>query len=125
MLNTLRRLELPVVVRYRLAPEARHPAMLEDALAAVGTVRGRADELNVRPDAIGVMGSSAGGHLAAHCLVGWPEYDARVSLRPDFGVLCYPVITSTGPQAHVGSMDNLWARRPRRPCCKRCLLRSR
>jgi len=53
------------------------------------------------------MGSSAGGHLAAHALVGWPQYASAVSLRPDFGILCYPVIFSDGLYAHKGTMRNL------------------
>ncbi len=38
------------------------------------------------------MGSSAGGHLAAHALVAWDAYESDILLRPDFAVLCYPVI---------------------------------
>jgi acetyl esterase/lipase len=96
------------VVKYRLGPQGhRHPAMLEDALAAVYTVRSQAAEFGVDPQKIGVMGSSAGGHLAAHTLVGWRQYASRVLLRPDFGILCYPVIVSQGQHAHKGSMLNL------------------
>lgn len=96
------------VVSYRLGSQGfRHPAMLEDALAAVHVVRSRASEFGVDPQKIGVMGSSAGGHLAAHALVAWSEYEGEVSLRPDFGVLCYPVICSRPPHAHAGSMRNL------------------
>jgi len=96
------------VVQYRLGSQGhRHPAMLEDALAAIATVRSRADEFGVDPTKLGVMGSSAGGHLTAHALVAWPQYESAVSLRPDFGILCYPVIASQGPFAHKGSMGNL------------------
>ncbi len=96
------------VVKYRLGSAGhRHPAMLEDGLSAVAAVRSRAAEFGVDPGKIGVMGSSAGGHLAAHVLVGWPTYASAVSLRPDFGILCYPVILSDGPYAHKGSMRNL------------------
>jgi acetyl esterase/lipase len=96
------------VVSYRLGSAGfRHPAMLEDALAAMHEVRSRAAEFKLDPRRIGVMGSSAGGHLAAHALVAWNRYKSDVSLRPDFGVLCYPVILSSGPKAHKGSMDNL------------------
>ena len=101
------------VVRYRLGTEGyRHPAMLEDALAAISTVRSRADEFAVDPAKLGVMGSSAGGHLAAHALVAWQQYESKIPLRPSFGVLCYPVITSHGPYAHEGSMHNLAGERP-------------
>lgn len=96
------------VVKYRLGSAGhRHPAMLEDALSAVAAVRSRASEFGVDPGKIGVMGSSAGGHLTAHALVGWSHYASDVSLRPDFGILCYPVIFSDGPYAHKGSMCNL------------------
>ncbi|MFO7821765.1 MAG: alpha/beta hydrolase [Lentisphaeria bacterium] len=96
------------VVSYRLGTEGfRHPAMLEDALAAIGTVRSAAREYGIDPQRIGIMGSSAGGHLAAHTLVAWNRYESDISLRPDFGILCYPVIASRGPNAHKGSIDNL------------------
>jgi len=96
------------VVQYRLGSAGhRHPAMLEDALAAIGTIRQQAGTWGVDPRRIGIMGSSAGGHLCAHTLVAWQTYQAEVSLRPDFGILCYPVILSTGPFAHQGSMQNL------------------
>ncbi len=96
------------VVSYRLGSQGfRHPAMLEDALAAIGTIRARADEFGIDPHKLGIMGSSAGGHLAAHTLVAWDYCDSDVSLRPDFGVLCYPVITSQGEFSHEGSMTNL------------------
>jgi acetyl esterase/lipase len=95
------------VVSYRLGSKGfRHPAMLEDALAAIETVRSMAAEFQIDPHRIGIMGSSAGGHLAAHTLVAWNKYKSDVSLRPDFGILCYPVITS-GEHAHKGSFNNL------------------
>ena len=96
------------VVSYRLGSQGfRHPAMLEDALAAIYAVRSEANRCGVDPHHIGIMGSSAGGHLAAHALVAWARYESDVSLRADFGILCYPVITSQGPYAHTGSMRNL------------------
>ena len=96
------------VVTYRLGSQGfRHPAMLEDALAAMGTIRRTAGAYGVDPGRIGIMGSSAGGHLAAHVLVAWSRYSSDVSLRPDFGILCYPVITAQGPFAHAGSILNL------------------
>lgn len=96
------------VVEYRLGSQGhRHPAMLEDALAAVATVRSRAEELGVDPATIGVMGSSAGGHLAAHALTAYDRYPGPVPTRPDFGVLCYPVISMRPPYVHAGSRDML------------------
>ena len=110
------------VVKYRLGPEGhRHPAMLEDALAAIYTVRSRADEFALDPDKIGVVGSSAGGHLAALALVAWQQYESDVSLRPSFGVLCYPVILSHGPYAQKDSMLNLIGKKDPAPELLDCL----
>ena len=96
------------VVTYRLAPQGfHHPAMLEDALAAMATVREHAGEFGVNPARIGIMGSSAGGHLAAHALIAYNTYTGSIPLRPDFGVLCYPVITQQAEYAHTGTRDNL------------------
>ena len=101
------------VVSYRLGTAGnRHPAMLEDALSAIATVRERAKEFGVNPNKLGVMGSSAGGHLTAHTLVAWEQYESSVSLRPDFGILCYPVILSEGQFSHAGSMQNLAGENP-------------
>lgn len=102
------------VLRYRLGSEGyRHPAMLQDAARAVRTVRARASEWNVDPAKIGIMGSSAGGHLAATLLTHFDNGDTnsadvveRRSSRPDLGILCYPVI-SMGPLSHSGSRQNL------------------
>jgi len=96
------------VVQYRLGTDGfHHPAMLEDALAALATVRRNAVALNVNSGLIGVMGSSAGGHLAAHAMVAHEGYRSSVSLRPDFGVLCYPVISMDDEIGHRGSRDML------------------
>jgi acetyl esterase/lipase len=82
-------------------------------------VRARPGELGVRPDRIGVFGSSAGGHVAACAgtLFDVPEgrtgapLDA-VSARPDFVALLYPVVTMRGPYAHAGSRKNLIGENP-------------
>ena len=101
------------VVSYRLGSEGfRHPAMLEDALAAIAVVRASAAEIGVDPGRIGVMGSSAGGHLAALAMVAWGRYRSDIPLRPDFGVLCYPVVTMRGAYAHEGSRANLIGESP-------------
>jgi acetyl esterase/lipase len=103
------------VVSYRLGTQGfHHPAMLEDALSAVAAVREAAEELGIAGDRIGVMGSSAGGHLAAHAMVAHEAYRAPVSLRPDFGVLCYPVISMAGDLAEPGSRANLLGPEPSR-----------
>ncbi len=102
------------VCRYRLGSRGhRHPAMLEDAARALRTIRHRAGEFGVDPQRILVIGSSAGGHLAATLLTHWdhgqPDHAdpiERESSRPDLGILCYPVITM-GEHAHTGSRDAL------------------
>jgi acetyl esterase/lipase len=107
------------VLKYRLGSAGyRHPVMLQDAARALRTVRARASEWGVDPKRIGIMGSSAGGHLASTLLThfdsGKPETDdpvERVSSRPDLGILCYPVIT-LGVFTHQGSKNNLLGANP-------------
>lgn len=107
------------VLKYRLGShDYRHPAMWYDVSRAIRTVRARAKEWNLDPAKIGVMGSSAGGHLSAtvitHNDAGKPEAEdpiERASSRPDFGILCYAVI-SLGPLAHGGSKRNLLGDNP-------------
>ena len=101
------------VLEYRVAPY-RHPAPKTDVERAIRIVRHRADELGVDPGRIGVMGFSAGGHLAATASTMFSNGDPdaadpveRLGSRPDFAVLCYPVISMTGPWAHRGSARNL------------------
>lgn len=100
------------VLAYRVAPD-RHPAPLEDARLALRTVRHRAAAWRVRPDRVGVLGFSAGGHLAAILSTHWdggradsPDPVQRESCRPDAAVLCYPVISFL-QYAHLGSIRNL------------------
>ena len=106
------------VLRYRLA-EYGHPAPLRDVLRAIRLVRSRAAEFGVKPEAIGVMGFSAGGHLAscAGTLYDAPEGRTGVALdvvsaRPDFLLLIYPVITMKEPYTHAGSRRNLLGPNP-------------
>ena len=91
-----------------------HPAPLDDAQRAIRTVRSRAKEFGVDPAKIGILGFSAGGHLTSTALThfdaGDPKSDdaiMRVSSRPDFGILCYPVIAFDQPFTHKGSQKNL------------------
>jgi acetyl esterase/lipase len=82
------------LTEYRLGTQGhRHPAMLEDAAAAISTVRARAGEFGVAPDKIGAIGSSAGGHLLATLMTLGPRYFPTVACRPDFVAMCYPVTT--------------------------------
>jgi acetyl esterase/lipase len=102
------------VLKYRLGSSGyRHPRMLEDAARAVRLVRFHAAEWKLDAKRVGIIGSSAGGHLASTLLTHFDagQTDAadpidRVSCRPDLGVLCYAVITM-GQETHKGSRDNL------------------
>jgi acetyl esterase/lipase len=96
----------------------QHPAMLQDAARAVRTVRARAAEWSLDPKRIGIMGSSAGGHLASTLLTHFdsghpndPDPIERQNSRPDLGILCYPVITM-GEFTHQGSKNNLLGQNP-------------
>lgn len=107
------------VLKYRLGPRYHHPAELHDAQRAIRLLRARAAEFHIDPHRIGILGFSAGGHLAStaatHFDAGDPtSRDAveRVSCRPDLAVLVYPVITMTGPFAHAGSRQNLLGDHP-------------
>lgn len=106
------------VLKSRLK-EFGHPAPLQDVLRAVRIVRSRAAEFKINPNRLGVMGSSAGGHLAASAgtLFNHPAgktgapLDAT-SARPDFLILMYPVISMDDPVAHAGSRKNLLGEKP-------------
>ena len=107
------------VLKYRLGPRYRHPAPLEDAKRALRLVRSRAGEFRIAPDRIGVWGFSAGGHLAStlatHFDAGNPaaaDPVERVSCRPDFAILAYPVISFATEYAHKGSRRNLLGDNP-------------
>jgi acetyl esterase/lipase len=107
------------VLRYRHAPRYRHPIPGQDVSRAIRLVRAHAERYGLQPDRIGVMGFSAGGHLAATAATQWDRGAAdaadpvdRVSSRPDFAVLCYPVISMVGPSAHSGSRRNLLGEDP-------------
>ncbi len=101
-----------VVLEYRL-PKGRSHVPLLDAQRALRTVRARAKEWNLDSARIGIMGFSAGGHLAS---TAGTHFDAgesaatdpvqKMSCRPDFVILVYPVI-SMGPKGHQGSRNNL------------------
>jgi acetyl esterase/lipase len=90
------------VLKYRLGPRYHHPVELGDAQRAITLVRSRAKEFGVAENRIGIMGFSAGGHLASSVST---HYDA--ASRPDFAILVYPVISLTAPYTHQGSLHNL------------------
>lgn len=94
--------------------EYGHPAPLQDVLRAVRIVRSRATEFKIDPARLGVMGSSAGGHLAASAGTLFDHADGKtghaldaVSARPDFLILMYPVISMAEGVTHAGSRENL------------------
>ncbi|QEG43688.1 alpha/beta hydrolase [Roseimaritima ulvae] len=106
-----------VVLEYRL-PAGRHAVPLLDAQRAIRTVRARADQWKLNPDRIGIMGFSAGGHLASTAATHFdagttdaPNPIERVSCRPDFAILVYPVVTM-GQHTHQGSKRNLLGQDP-------------
>jgi len=107
------------VLKYRLGSGGyRHPIMLGDAARAVRMVRAQATAWGVDPKRVGIMGSSAGGHLASTVLTHFDAGNANAtdaidkeSSRPDLGILCYPVIT-LGKFTHEGSKKNLLGPEP-------------
>ena len=107
------------VLKYRLGPRYHHPIELGDAQRAIRLVRARASEFAIEPSRVGMMGFSAGGHLAStagtHFDAGNPQaVDPvdRESCRPDFLILGYPVISFTAPYTHQGSKTALLGDNP-------------
>ena len=110
------------VMTYRLPQEgwaAGPDTPLQDAQRAMRLIRSRAGGYGVDPHRLGVMGFSAGGHVAGMLSLAWDRkvyapVDAadRASARPDFSVLMYPVATMTKAKAHVGSRANLLGGHP-------------
>lgn len=101
------------VLRYRRAPH-RHPTPLNDAARALRIVRHQAEGLQLDPQRVGILGFSAGGHLAATLSTHYDDGDPqahdpveRYSSRPDLSILLYPVITFHDDYAHRGSRENL------------------
>jgi acetyl esterase/lipase len=109
-----------IVLDYRHAGRGyHHPAPLEDAQRAIRTLRSKADEWKLDTHKVGILGFSAGGHLASsagtHFDAGKPDAAdpiERLGCRPDFMVLIYPVITLTEPSTHAGSRQNLLGDHP-------------
>ena len=111
-----------IVLKYRLPNDAimkdKSVGPLQDAQSALLYVRENAQQLNIDPQKIGIMGFSAGGHLAAtastHFNQSYISNPQSVSLRPDFSILAYPVISFTDSLAHMGSRENLIGKNPSR-----------
>lgn len=106
------------VVKYRVPDEKRMDdkrfGPLQDAQQALAYVRNNAQLYNIKPDRIGVMGFSAGGHLASTAGTHFekPVLPQEVSVRPDFMILIYPVISMQSEITHQGSRENLLGSSP-------------
>jgi len=108
-----------IQLRYRIGPKYHNPIELGDAQRAIRMVRANAAAYGVAPDHIGIWGFSAGGHLAASAGTLFDAGSAaatdpidRQSSRPDFMILCYPVITMEDPYVHKGSRMYLLGNAP-------------
>src|SRR5690606_33234051 len=106
------------VVKYRIPNDAamkeRKTGPLQDAQQAIAWVRTNASRWKVKPDRIGIMGFSAGGHLASTAGTHFvrPVVPQKVSVRPDFMILIYPVISFQPEFGHLGSRDQLIGKNP-------------
>lgn len=96
-----------VVLKYRM-PNGHYEVPLSDAEQAIRIVRQHAAEWNINPHRIGIMGASAGGHLAASLATLYSSQETR----PDFQVLFYPVISMKEGVTHAGSKVNLIGEKP-------------
>jgi len=108
-----------IVLKYRLGPKYHHPVELGDVSRAIRTVRANAEQWKLDPKRIGVLGFSAGGHLASTAATHFDDGDSsasdpidRVSSRPDLAILVYPVISMHEPYVHKGSRKNLLGDNP-------------
>jgi acetyl esterase/lipase len=115
------------VLKYRLPSDSimrdKSIGPLQDAQQAIKLVRARAREWNLEPSKIGIMGFSAGGHLAAtaatHFSTPYIPNKEAISLRPDFAILIYPVISFSDTLMHKGSRDLLLGIKPSEDQIKR------
>lgn len=112
------------VLKYRLPDDRlwsnKHEVGLQDALQGLKLIRENAAKYKINPDRIGIMGFSAGGHLAATASTLWPKakelsvfanWPSADICKPNFSILMYPVITS-GPFKHAGSFEKLLGKTP-------------
>jgi acetyl esterase/lipase len=110
-----------IIVKYRLGMRYHHPVPLQDAQRAIRFTRAHAKEWQIDPNRVGIIGFSAGGHLASTAGTHFDRGDKeaknpidRESCRPDFLILGYPVITLQPPYAHSGSREHLLGKSPDR-----------
>ena len=121
-----------VVVKYRVSGNPalgyQYPVPVIDARRAIRTVRSRALEWGIDPKKVGIMGFSAGGHLASLCTTRFndtfPEETKdsidQQSCRPDFSILIYPVISMSPPLAHGRSLTNFLGQNPSKELVEKC-----
>ncbi len=107
------------ILKYRLGPRYHHPAPHQDATRALQYIRAHAGEFDFDASRLGIIGFSAGGHLVSSIVTHNQPGDAsakdpllKQSSRPDFAILCYPVITMTESWGHGGSKRNLLGENP-------------
>lgn len=108
------------VLKYRIPDDetmtSKEIGPLQDAQQAIKMVREHAKEWNINPDRVGIMGFSAGGHVAStagtHFENSFIDNPQRTNLRPDFMILIYPVISFQEPIGHLGSRERLLGRSP-------------
>jgi len=107
------------VLKYRLGPKYNHPVPWLDASRAIRLIRSRASEWKVDSSRLGIWGFSAGGHLTSTVITQFDKGDPKAtdpvekeSSRPDFAILCYPVISMEPPMTHMGSRRNLLGPNP-------------
>jgi len=108
------------VLKYRIPDTAtmlnKETGPLQDAQRAIQVVRENAKEWGVDKNKVGIMGFSAGGHLAStagtHFKQSYIANPKNINLRPDFMILCYPVISFTDSIGHIGSRDQLLGKTP-------------
>ncbi|MBL3658016.1 alpha/beta hydrolase [Fulvivirga sediminis] len=109
-----------IVLKYRLGGDGyKNPVPLQDVQQALRVVRSKAEEWHIATEKVGVMGFSAGGHLASTVATHWDLGDPlakdqlqRLSCRPDFVILGYPVVTMEDDFTHKGSKKALLGDEP-------------
>lgn len=109
-----------IVIKYRIPSDSimvnKEIGPLQDGQQAVLTVRENAEKWNIDPTRIGIIGFSAGGHLAStvgtHFAASVVPNEKNISVRPDFMILGYPVISFQDSLAHIGSRNNLLGKNP-------------
>jgi len=121
-----------IVVKYRVSGNPafgyQYPVPFLDARRAIRTVRSKASEWGIDPKKVGIMGFSAGGHLASLCTTRFSDTfpDETKDLidqqncRPDFSILIYPVISMAPTLAHGGSRKNLLGENPSKELLEKC-----